>query len=52
VEFFFIDTNPFVEEYWTTKSLYAWQLPILQKDYIMEELMVPALCIDSHRDRE
>ncbi|CAM6042471.1 unnamed protein product [Sphagnum compactum] len=39
VEFFFIDTNPFVEEYWTMKSLYAWQLPILQKDYIMEELM-------------
>jgi hypothetical protein len=51
VEFFFIDTNPFGEEYWTTKSLYAWQLPILQKDYIMEELMVPALCTDSHRDR-
>ncbi|CAK9212366.1 unnamed protein product [Sphagnum jensenii] len=39
VEFFFIDTNPFVGEYWTTKSSYAWQLPIPRKDYIMEELM-------------
>jgi hypothetical protein len=41
VEFFFIDTNPFVESYWVENNKdYTWQLPISREDYIAHELMV------------
>jgi tartrate-resistant acid phosphatase type 5 len=40
VEFFFIDTNPFVESYWVENNKdYIWQLPISRQDYIAHELM-------------
>jgi hypothetical protein len=48
VEFFFIDTNPFVESYWVENNKdYIWQLPISREDYIGHELMVSCrnICI-------
>ncbi|CAK9860738.1 unnamed protein product [Sphagnum jensenii] len=39
VEFFFVDTNPFVESYWMENNKdYIWQLAISREDYIAHEL--------------
>jgi len=39
VEFFFIDTNPFVESYWKENNKdYKWLLPISREEYIANEL--------------
>jgi hypothetical protein len=41
VEFFFIDTNPFVESYWKENNKdYKWLLPISREEYIANELKV------------
>jgi hypothetical protein len=41
VEFFFVDTNPFVESYWMENNKdYIWQLAISREDYIAHELKV------------
>ncbi len=41
VEFFFIDTNPFVESYWMENNKdYIWQLAMSREDYIAHELKV------------
>jgi tartrate-resistant acid phosphatase type 5 len=39
VEFFFVDTNPFVESYWMENNKdYIWQQAISREDYIAHEL--------------